>query len=74
MKDQFTSSKDFSLFIENQAVEKGVTCLDALLDFCYKNKLEPDELTKWINKNLKSKLEQNFKDLNYIPKTENIFQ
>jgi cell division ATPase FtsA len=42
--------------------------MDAVLDYCQENSLEPSDISKLINKSLKDKLEMNFRELNYLPK------
>lgn len=64
----FKTSNDFSLFIEGLVVEKKITHLDALLDYCKENYLEPEDVSSLINKPLRDKLEMNFRELNYLPK------
>lgn len=64
----FQTANEFSIHIEQLAVEKGLTYLDAVLHFCEQHLLEPDEVSSKINKSLKEKIEQNFRDLNYLPR------
>ena len=42
--------------------------MDAVLDYCKENFLEPQDVAKLINKSLKDKIEMNFRELNYLPK------
>jgi hypothetical protein len=42
--------------------------MDAVLEYCKENYLEPEDVAKLINKSLKDKIEMNFRDLNYLPK------
>jgi hypothetical protein len=42
--------------------------MDAVLEYCKENYLEPEDVSKLINKSLKDKIEMNFRDLNYLPK------
>ena len=37
-----TTAKSFSLEIERIANEKGITHMEAVLDYCYKQGIEPD--------------------------------
>ncbi len=73
LKEKFGNTKEFSLHIEQIAAENNITCLDALIEFCRKNSLEPEETTKWVNKNLKEKLQKNFEDLNYLEKSNSLW-
>ena len=64
----FETASDFSLFIETTAKEKNVGVVDIILEYCEDNYIEPEEISKLINKSLKDKLEMNFVDMNYLPK------
>jgi hypothetical protein len=64
----FKTSSEFSLHIETLAKERNIGVVDALLEYCEDNYIEPDEVSKLINKSLKDKLEINFIDMNYLPK------
>jgi len=60
--------KKFSLEIENIAKEKRISHMDAVLDYCQKNDIEPDAVSRLITKGLKEKIEANARDLNYLEK------
>ena len=60
--------KSFSIFIEKQVQEKKITHMEAILDYCTRNQLEPDSITGLIQKPLKDKIEANARDLNFLPK------
>tara|TARA_Y100000748_G_scaffold238183_1_gene202241 strand:+ start:458 stop:703 length:246 start_codon:yes stop_codon:yes gene_type:complete len=60
--------KKFSLEIENIAKEKRISHMDAVLDYCQKNDIEPDTVGRLITKGLKEKIEANARDLNYLEK------
>ena len=64
----FKSSNEFSLHIEHVALEKRLTHLEAVLQFCSQHTIDPDDIASKINKSLKDKIEQDFRDLNYLPK------
>lgn len=65
----FKSANEFSMHIEKIAVERRMSHLDAVLKFCEEHFLEPDEIASKINKSLKEKIENDFRELNYLPKT-----
>lgn len=48
--------------------EKKLNYMDAVLEYCRENYLEPDDVKSLINKSLKEKIEMNFRELNYLPK------
>ena len=54
--------------IENIALEKNITHMEAVLDYCQRNDIEPDTVSSLISKSLKEKIEANARDLNFLPK------
>lgn len=64
----FKSANEFSMHIEQNAREQRMTHMDAVLDYCKENNLEPEDVAKLISKSLKDKIEMNFRELNYLPK------
>ena len=64
----FNTSKTFSMNIENVAKEKNITHMEAVLDYCKRNDLEPDTVGNLISKSLKEKIEANARDLNFLPR------
>ena len=44
--------KKFSLEIENIAKEKRISHMDAVIDYCQKNNVEPDTVGRLITKGL----------------------
>jgi len=45
-----------------------MTYMDAVLEYCRTNYLEPEDISHLINKSLKDKIEMDFRELNYLPK------
>lgn len=64
----FKTANEFSLYIEQIVKEKRVNHLDAVLEYCKENFIEPDDISSLINKSLKDKIEVCFRELNYLPK------
>jgi hypothetical protein len=64
----FKNTNEFALFIEKIVVDKKMSHMDAVLKYCEDNFIDPEDISKLINKNLKSKIELNMIDLNYLPK------
>ena len=64
----FKTANEFSLYIEQIVLDKKMTYMDAVLEYCKENYLEPEDVSKLINKSLKDKIEMNFRELNYLPK------
>jgi hypothetical protein len=64
----FKSSNEFSLYIEQLVRQKKLSYMDAVLDYCKENYLEPDDIASLINSNLKDKIAIEMQELNYLPK------
>jgi hypothetical protein len=64
----FTTSKTFTIAIENIAKEKNLTHMDAVLYYCEKEGIEPDSVGSLVSKGLKEKIEANARELNFLPK------
>jgi hypothetical protein len=64
----FKNSNEFSLLIEQIVKDKRINHMDAVLEYCKENYLEPEDVKSLINKSLKEKIEMNFREMNYLPK------
>lgn len=64
----FKNSNEFSLHIENVVASKRINYMDAVLEYCKENHIEPEDIAKLINRSLKDKIEMDFRELNYLPK------
>jgi len=62
------SAKTFSLEVEKLALEKKITHMEAVLEYCKNQGIEPDSVGRLVSKSLKDKIEANARDLNYFPK------
>ena len=60
--------KKFALKIEEIVSQGGITYMDAILDYCEKNQMEPDAVAPLISKPLKEKIEADARELNFLPK------
>ena len=54
--------------IERLAIDKKISHMDAVLDYCYRQDIEPDTVGRLISKSLKEKIEANARDLNFLPR------
>ena len=64
------SSKEFGILIEKMVSESpNVTHMDAVIEYCRKNEIDPSQVKPLIGKNLKQKIELDAQELNYLPKT-----
>ena len=66
------TTKTFSLKIEQIALEKNISHMDAVLWYCSENEIDPSTVARLISKGLKEKIEVNAADLNYLPKKANL--
>lgn len=64
----FKTANEFSLHIESIVRQKRMNYMDAVLEYCKENFLEPEDVASLINKSLKDKIEMDFRELNYLPK------
>jgi|TARA_R110000787_G_C13368596_1_gene440663 hypothetical protein len=62
------TSKTFSMEIERLAIDKNISHMDAVLDYCHRQDIEPDTVSRLISKSLKEKIEANARDLNFLPR------
>ena len=67
-KPMFKTSNEFSMHIEEIVRDKRLSYMDAVLEYCKENYLEPADVASLINKSLKDKIEMDFRELNYLPK------
>jgi hypothetical protein len=61
------TSNEFSMYIGQSASDNRMSHLDAVLIFCQEHHLEPADIASKITKSLKAKLEEDFRELNYLP-------
>jgi cell division ATPase FtsA len=64
----FKTANEFSMHIEYMVREKKINHMDAVLEYCKENYIEPEDVASLINKSLKDKIEMDFRELNYLPK------
>lgn len=64
----FKTANEFSMHIEYMVREKKISHMDAVLEYCKENFIEPEDVASLINKSLKDKIEMDFRELNYLPK------
>lgn len=64
----FKNANEFSLHIEQIVKDRRLTHMDAVLEYCKENFLEPEDISRLINKSLKEKIAINMQELNYLPK------
>ena len=66
--EMFKTANEFSLYIEEMVRDRKLSYMEAVLEYCEQNYLEPSDISKLINQSLKDKIEMEFRELNYLPK------
>jgi len=64
--------KRFALIIDELVRTKRLTHMEAIVYYCEQNLMEPEQVTKWIDRSLKEKLQADAEALNYLPKTSRL--
>ena len=60
------NSKEFSLKIENISKQKRCSYMDAILEFCKENDLDPSTVGNLVSKSLKEKIKAEAVDLKLL--------
>ena len=68
VEERLMTPKKFSIAIEKTVKESGISYMDALVDYCSKNQIEPEQIKPLITKSLKEKVEVDARNLNFLPK------
>lgn len=68
IEQKFLTKSKFSVLIENAVLKKKMTYMDAVLDVCEKNSIEPEDVKKFISAPIRDKIEAEAMNLNYLPK------
>jgi len=66
------TSKRFALIVDELVRTKHLTHMEAIIYYCEQNLMEPEQVTKWIDRSLKEKLQADAEALNYLPKTSSL--
>jgi len=72
MSEDFLSKSKFSKMIEESVVQKKLSYMDAILDICDKNDIEPEDVRKFVSPIIRDKLEAEAMSLNLLPKTNSL--
>jgi len=72
MSEDFLSKSKFSKMIEEAVVQKKLSYMDAILDICEKNDIEPEDVRKFVSPIIRDKLEAEAMSLNLLPKTNSL--
>ena len=66
---EFTSSTEFSIHIEKEAIKRKIGCFEALLDYCEQKGIEPVAVATMITSSLKAKIQAEAEEMNLLKKT-----
>tara|TARA_B100001778_G_C18487345_1_gene583341 strand:- start:235 stop:456 length:222 start_codon:yes stop_codon:yes gene_type:complete len=66
--DNIMTTAKFSAMIEGMVKELNITYMDAIVHYCSRNDIEIETAAKLLNTIIKSKIEAEAMDLNYLPK------
>ncbi len=58
--------------IEEMVLNKKVTYMDACLEYCKENNVEPESIGRLVNKSLKQKIQVEAESLNFLPKSSTL--
>jgi hypothetical protein len=72
MSEEFLTKSKFSKLIEESVIDKKLSYMDAILDICEKNNIEPEDVRKFVSPIIKDKLEAEAMSLNLLPKTNSL--
>ena len=64
--------QDFTEIIEDIVMNKRMTYLDAISNYCQETKMEPETAGKLVQGVLKQKVREEAIDLHFLPKTATI--
>ena len=66
--DNIMTTAKFSAMIEGMVKELNITYMDAIVHYCSRNDVEIETAAKLLNTVIKSKIEAEAIDLNFLPK------
>ena len=72
MSEEFLTKSKFSKLIEESVIDKKLSYMDAILEICEKNNIEPEDVRKFVSPIIKDKLEAEAMSLNLLPKTNSL--
>ena len=72
MELSFLTPTKFSTLIEEMVQEKHLSYMDACLEYCKDNNVEPESLGRLVNKVLKQKIQVEAENLNFLQKSSSL--
>lgn len=68
MDKQFLNKSQFAKLVEAAVHEKKLSYIEAILNICEENNLDPEDVGKYISNIVKDKIEAEARSLNFLPK------
>lgn len=68
IESKFLTKSKFSVLIENAVIKQKMSYMDAVLDVCDKNAIDPEDVKKFISTPIRDKIEAEAMRLNFLPK------
>jgi hypothetical protein len=72
VESQFLNKNRFTKMIETTVSDLRIGYMDAILHVCDKNEIDPEDVGKFISPIIKSKLEAEAMNLNFLPKLNSL--
>ena len=66
--DRFLTATKFEALIDKMVYDSDYTYIEAIIEYCEENGLDPEDTVRYINNNLKKKIEMEAIICNYLPK------
>ena len=66
MSDTILTPNKFALIVENMVKDKKISYIDAILEYCKDNEIDPANTRSMINKTLKEKIAYEAQNLNML--------
>jgi len=66
---QIQSSNEFYIKIQELVEQTKLSYMDAVLNYCDQNRMEPETAAQLINGKLKAQIREEAEELNFLPKT-----
>lgn len=64
----FLTKAQFTKIVESNVLKKKMSYMDAVLEACTENKIDPEDVKKFVSSPIKDKMESEAMTLNLIPK------
>ena len=72
VEENFLTKNKFTKLIEKTVSDLKIPYMEAILEVCEKNDIEPEDVKKFISPIIKGKVEAEAMNLNYLPKTNTL--